>query len=732
MEGWMKWLVAVLVLIALVLLGCWWVVLGQGERLVDRSVTPPGLSQESVLDREARQTATSGDATTRILFGDVHVHTSLSVDAYQWALPMFGGDGVHPPADACDFARYCSQLDFFALTDHAEALTPRTWAMSKEMIQNCNGVQQKAGEPDLIPFIGFEWTQIGLTPETHYGHKNVFFKEIGEDQVPARPIASPGLAVQAFSNVKSALDAIAFPFIAFPNQKPYNDAGAHLAEIRELSNCPDGVDTRDLPADCRELAPTPVDLFRKLDEWGFDAFAIPHGTSWGLYTPAGYTWDKGIAAKNDNPNYQTVVEVFSGHGNSEEYRSWRAVNYEDGQATCPEPTDEYEPCCWRAGEIIRSRCEDPSSSECEAKVITARSNFIAAGAAGHLTIPDADPLEWRDCGQCTDCFEPAFSMRPGGSAQYMLARGDFDDPERPQHMTLGFIASSDNHTARPGTGYKEFGRTRMTETRGPASERWEKALWGDPGKELATESKSPVGLESEPAFRRLWFERQASFFLTGGLVAAHTTDRSRDAIWNAIQTRNVYGTSGPRILLWFDMVNAPDGESPMGSELAFDKAPRFRVRAAGAFKQLPGCSEEVTASLGEELLEHICAGECYRPSDERLKITRIEVVRIVRQDEPEEDVAALIDDPFLSIPCEGEGDLCEVEFEDPEYASLDRNAVYYVRAIQEPTEVVNGAGIHCDEGRCETCAAGYRADPTDDCLSEDEERAWSSPIYLTR
>ena len=49
----------------------------------------------------------------QILFGDLHVHTTFSQDAFLFSLPMLQGEGVHPPADACTFARFCSSLDFF-------------------------------------------------------------------------------------------------------------------------------------------------------------------------------------------------------------------------------------------------------------------------------------------------------------------------------------------------------------------------------------------------------------------------------------------------------------------------------------------------------------------------------------------------------------------------------------------------------------------------------------------
>ena len=96
-----------------------------------------------------------------------------------FSLPVMAGEGAHPPADACDFARHCSALDFFSLNDHAESMTIEHWEKSLESLRQCDARAGDPNHPDLVPFAGFEWTQVGTTPETHYGHKNVNLSHLG-------------------------------------------------------------------------------------------------------------------------------------------------------------------------------------------------------------------------------------------------------------------------------------------------------------------------------------------------------------------------------------------------------------------------------------------------------------------------------------------------------------------------------------------------------------------------
>ena len=79
-------------------------------------------------------------------------------------------------------------------------------------------------------------------------------------------------------------------------------------------------------------------------------------------------------------------------------------------------------------------------------------------------------------------------------------------------------------------------------------------------------------------------ERQSAYFMSGGLIAVHSNSRSREDIWDAMENKETYATSGPRILLWFDAFES-NTRHHMGSELFASESPKFKVKAAGSLIQ---------------------------------------------------------------------------------------------------------------------------------------------------
>ncbi len=701
------------------------------------------VPEASVSERRGSQVRAAADLgvpdsdSTQILFGDLHVHTTYSMDAFMMALPTGTGEGAHPVNDACDFARFCSALDFWSINDHAVALNEERWSQTIEGMRQCEQVSGQGPEPDLVSLLGWEWTQIGTRPENHYGHKNVVLRDLDDERIPTRPIAA-GFPQDATDRDVSAVPSnavLGLLAVVQPGQASL-DTLRYFQGLLSPPICPAGVPVQELPSDCREFAATPAELFDKLDDWGFDSLVIPHGTTWGYYTPHGSSWDKQLVGAMHDPDRQTIVEVFSGHGNSEEYRSWREVAFDDdGNARCPEPTSDYLPSCWRAGEIIRERCLETGedATECERRAAEARRIYLADDIVGHLSVAAA-PEDWLDSGQCRDCFQPAFNYRPKSSVQYMLALGGEETDGRPRRFDFAFIAASDNHSARPGTGYKEYARETMTEAL--FSSFSEGVMGGRPESEPGPQA---VPLEREAGLSQGFFglretERQSSFFLTGGLAAVHAQGRDRDAVWEGLERREIYGTSGPRILLWFDLLDDSGEErTPMGSRAEIASTPEFEVRAVGSFEPKPGCPDFAREALGPERLAGLCRGECYHPSDRRRPITRIEVVRIRPRVAPDEPMEQLIEDPWRVLECEPDPAGCMMRFADEEFADVGRDTVYYVRAIEAPSPAVNADNLRCDRdesGECRSVDLCLDAGPDDDCLAPTEERAWSSPIYV--
>lgn len=643
----------------------------------------------------------------QILFGDLHSHTNYSIDAYLFnTRAVKGSGGVLTPADACDFARYCSALDFWSINDHAEGLTPRVWRDTVQSIRDCNDNAGDPRNPDMVSFLGWEWSNNDKdNVPSHYGHKNVIFRTWEEGATPIRPIAAKdqyvlSKAPPALLGMLSLTDGIG----------EASDFGWFMAESRATPRCPDGISVDELPDDCREVALTPKALYQKLDEWGFDSIVIPHGLAWGTTNPL--TGDFRDQMDHHQQRYQKLLEVFSGHGNSELFVDFERIGQTpEGDAYCPEATDGFTPCCQQAGVIAKKRCEEADAGNCDQAAEQAIGWFVELGSPrGRKIFPDASLNDWAGCGQLQDAFQPSSMYVPKLSAQYNLALG-FDESGEAKRAKFGLIGSSDGHQARPGSSYKEMNRVRYTDHKGV-------------GREKLSSDFYKVDKES------------GGFYYTGGLVAVHAEGRHRDAIWQALDNRNVYATSGSRMMVWFDLLNGPNGDVPMGSEVRLQKMPRFRVKALGEFEQLPGCPDYSVAALGKERVASLCRGECYRPGGERRKaITRIEIVRIRPQVRPDEKVAPLIENQWRVFECPAQGTGCVVEFDDPEYGNSARSALYYARVIQEAEPLIVGDPFGCEydkQGQCikRNYCVGANAKPDMDCLSEAEPRAWTSPIFV--
>lgn len=722
-----------------------------------------------------------------IYWGDFHVHTQFSIDAY-----VGGMTQGRYAREAGQYALYCSKLDFYSVTDHSEMLTERDyWPEAIKAAQAINAIgasrKDSRGDPSIVAFTGWEWTQQGP-----WGHKNVIMKWDDPAKLPTSPIRSlpgaflPDGALEKHGHIKLLNGLTVFDLLR----------GLRYGRKDETF-----------------LAYRPKDLFEKLHKYCLDtvkecdAVVIPHGNAWGQ-APVMYTsWDLQLNAQQHDPNVQTLVEVYSKHGNSEEfkdfppdYRYFRngveatedecsvpakgsflirqggklltnpdtvAKNFRipkpDCEKICQEPNKSYIPCCWRAGEIVRERCVNPDSEFCKAEIARARINLtpfakgVPKSKVSEIKPEFQDnpgklnPEEWQTCGQCRDCWQPAYNYVVNGSVQKALASAYFDPDGTPHYYRFGFIGSTDTHSSWGGS-VKET--KRYVEVKTQLAARTTQGYLDTPG-----------------------WERAVNFLNPGSIIAVISPHRTRDDIWNAVKVRRVYSTSGPRIEVWAKAELARKGSPAvvdMGAETSSERNPTFHIRANGAFAEEQNCPYDkepnISSHLSREEFAHVCLNQCFRVTDKRLKIARIEVIKILQPMTPEEakmkklvrspdNPKGLIMDPYYVEKLSGaavEWSWTDTHFtEEPK----GRSVAYYFRIIQEPTEGYNCNPTYLLETKRKTCIAeipdpleiekminpqdGTAPKPLssipDACFTDVkdpktycEERAWTSPFYIVR
>ena len=267
---------------------------------------------------------------------------------------------------------------------------------------------------------------------------------------------------------------------------------------------------------------------------------------------------------------------------------------------------------------------------------------------------------------------------------------------------IGFIGSTDTHLGTPGLVY-------------------ERDYPGHGGAGVPIGSTLPDRLLDPIEFN------------PGGLAAVWAEENSRDAIFAALQRRETYATSGPRIVVRLfagadlpnDLCESPDFAAvgyadgvPMGGSLhARDLGGRPPKVAVRALKD-PGTAGHPGSGLQKlQIIKVWVEG----------KELRQRVVDVAGSNETTPI------DPANCRPAEsGAGELCAV-WTDTDH-STDAPSTYYARVIEQPTcrwsaHACNAAGIDCRAAA--TIRSGWEACCDERFPKTIQERAWTSPVWYS-
>ncbi len=613
---------------------------------------PAGAAQAGAdADAGARveQRCASWTATRRPLFGDLHVHTTLSFDANSLGVR-------NRPADAYRFARgdeiglqpYAADgtpqrtarlerpLDFAAVTDHSELL-------GELHICRTPGAE---GHDSLLCRIQRRWPLLAYILvssrmlSTDHPLRYTFCGEDG--RVCREAAAGPWQVIRdAAEGAYDRTDACTFTSLV-----GYEWSGGPGGNMTHRNVIFADERAPDLPVSYIDEQ-KPEGLWRALESactnTGCRFLTIPH-----------------------NSNLSNGLLFRSETGTPEEARRWR----------------EMEPLI----EIIQHK----GDSECRAGQADEYCSFEKLPFSRMEEQPF--PTNWR---------EPEVGL---AFAREILGDGLVREAKVGVNpFRLGMIGSTDTHLAAAG----------LTDER------------GYPGHGAGGDT-SAVEIPVVP---------DSVHFNPGGLAVVWAEQNSRESIWQAMRRREVYATSGPRIVVRFfggfgydDAICSSErlvedgyaGGVPMGGELeaagAAGRAPVFVVSAL---------QDAGTASSPGTPLERLQIVKVWL-EDGRV---REKVFDVAVTDAPVS--AGDLDPTTCRVPTKGSAALCG-RWSDEDWAPAT-SALYYARVIERPT--CRWTGHLCAQAKVD-CADPSRV-PAElaFCCQSDvakvvNERAVTSPIWI--
>ena len=610
-------------------------------------------------------------------FGDLHVHTTYSFDAYAFgtlatpydAYRFAKGEAIANPAG---FNMQLSRpLDFYAVTDHgmflglAEAAADTSTEFSKnsfsEPYHGLNAPENMgAGSLDVLNRMGtFSSFMPAAVSQIRSG-------ELDRDEVL-------GVVRSAWRDSINAADEFYEPgrfttFAAYEYTSSSSDRGnLHRNVVFQ--------DTNKLPREpfSRLHSQNPEDLWQWMDDLrskGVESLAIPHNSN------------------GSNGQMFKLVD-WAGDPLDDDYAEQRIRNEPIVEITQIKGTSETHP-------ILSSRDEFSNFEIMPYRVAT-----------------------------------NALSQVEGSYVREALLNGlALEQQGMTNPYQFGFIGSSDTHTGASQNVESNF-VSKLGLLSGTAEQRGSVPVSGLAGELEYQATRVLAKLSGNPALRvktngRIYTAGATPTFGASGIAAAWAEENTRESLYSAFRRKEVFATSGPRMQIrlfagfGFDesMVTDADGVEQayakgvtMGgtltSKAANAQAPNFLVMASADTESAPLQRLQIIKGwvdvdgTHEEVIDIACAGGA----------------EVIAETNRCPDNGASVDLSDCSINDDtGVGHLSalwrDLDFRD------DQRAFYYARAIENPT---------C---RWSTWDA-IRADvsPRSDLPATLQERAWSSPIH---
>ncbi|MDG2335227.1 MAG: DUF3604 domain-containing protein [Myxococcota bacterium] len=571
------------------------------------------------------------DALKNVYWGELHVHTTESLDAV-----LFGTTAT--PEDAYRFARgeplkspggelmqLSRPLDFVAITDHAEGFGLRTRCGEPDLTLveelNC-WVMETPGFTTALFFASRQSRMVTGTEPNHpagtYRNRPRSGRLLGNVPICSRGEGGPERCLRDSDSDWARYIELAdrhnepgvfTTFAAYEFSPVLERGGKHHRNV--IFN---GGDLPEHAISSQDVG-NAIELWRGLEEactGSCDFLTIPHNMNkgWGLFYSR-HTWDGGTYGEDDwrlRKRREPLAEMYQVKGASE-------------CALGVGATDEE--CAF---EQVLKPCEQGRENGCALE-----SSFARQGLKIGMQLD-------RELG-----FNP---------------------------MAFGFIAATDGHNAAPGDAEE----------------------WDFVGKVGAASSPALRRLrmrpDSEPHNQILMDHG------SGGLAAVWAEENTRDAIFAGMQRREAYATSGPRITLRFfagwdfdsEIVDDPnpvevatEGGVPMGGVLrpkdAQVESPTFFVWAGADWMSAPLQRVQVIkgwiddeGETHESVRDVVCAdGLEVDPSTLRCP-----------------DNGASVDTGTCQTLGESGAGQLLAAWQDEDF-DASQGAFYYVRAIQNPT-----------------------------------------------